>query len=233
MSAEIFKLDDIDLHVEPHEWAYARGADDLIRAHWKARLDRTPALFDGRVLLMHRHGVENGVLRGACFEAAFSHFLAWRDFGFPDPGVHNVFGMAALRGSDGAYLVGEMGRQTASAGQVYFPAGTPDPDDVSDGRLDLAASVLRELEEETGVGFADVDVAPGWTVVQLGARIACMREISLRHPAVEAARAIEATLASQTEPELSAMHVISSLEDARAHDMPDFMQAFFRHALAD
>ncbi|MBX9739416.1 MAG: NUDIX hydrolase, partial [Beijerinckiaceae bacterium] len=93
--------------------------------------------------------------------------------------------------------------------------------------------VLRELEEETGVGFADVDVGSGWTVVQLGARIACMREISLRLPAVEAARAIEATLASQTEPELSAMHVISSLQDARAHDMPDFMQAFFRHALAD
>ncbi len=42
------------------------------------------------------------------FETDFASFLAWRDWGFPDNSVFNGFGMGALRGSDGAFVLGEM-----------------------------------------------------------------------------------------------------------------------------
>jgi hypothetical protein len=35
--------------------------------------------------------------------------------------------MAALRGADGAFLLGEMAPHTTNGGQIYFLAGTPDP----------------------------------------------------------------------------------------------------------
>jgi hypothetical protein len=45
--------------------------------------------------------------------------------------------MAALRGADGAFLLGEMAPHTTNGGQIYFLAGTPDPSDVFDGKVDL------------------------------------------------------------------------------------------------
>ena len=45
-----------------------------------------------------------------------------------------------VRSSDGAYLLGVMNRHTANAGRVYFPAGTPDPDDIVGARVDLDGS---------------------------------------------------------------------------------------------
>ena len=80
--------------------AHAR-ADDIAQ-HFAARQRELPALWNGRVLLLHRFTVENGVLHGASFETDYASFLAWRDWGCPDAGVHNVFAAAALQAADGA-----------------------------------------------------------------------------------------------------------------------------------
>ena len=50
-----------------------------------------------------------------------------------------------------------MGAHTATAGQIYFAAGTPDPDDIAGDAVDLERGVMRELTEETGLAAADVD----------------------------------------------------------------------------
>ena len=90
-------------------------------------------------------------LRGEYFETAFRQFPRLARFRFPRASVCNGFSMAALQSSDGAFLLGEMAPHTANAGAIYFAAGTPDLQDVFDDRVDLTASVTRELEEETGI----------------------------------------------------------------------------------
>ena len=103
------------------------------------------------------------------FEVDFASFLAWRDWGFPDKDVFNGFGMGALRASDGAFVLGEMGEHTANAGRIYFPSGTPDLDDIRGDALDIAGSVARELEEETGLTPADYQADADWHCVVIPA----------------------------------------------------------------
>jgi 8-oxo-dGTP pyrophosphatase MutT (NUDIX family) len=72
----------------------------------------------------------------------------------------------------------QMAPHTVNGGQIYFPAGTPDPSDVVGGKVDLDASARRELFEETGVRAEETVVASTWTVVFAGSRIAWRRSAS-------------------------------------------------------
>jgi 8-oxo-dGTP pyrophosphatase MutT (NUDIX family) len=168
------------------------------------------------------------VLRGTFFETGFADFMAWRDWDFPDRSIVNCFAMGALRASDGAYLLGVMGAFTANAGRIYFPAGTPDPSDISGDTVDLLGSVLRELEEETGLETRDFSAAPDWTAIVAGPRIALMKAIQSRRPAEELRQAALRHIASETRPELADVRIVRSADDFDPA-MPEFVTAYLSH----
>src|SRR6202030_3427041 len=159
------------------------------------------------------------------FEADFASFLAWRDWGFPDASVFNGFGMGALRASDGAFILGEMGPHTSNAGRVYFPSGTPDLDDIRDGAVDIAGSVAREVEEETGLKPADYRAGADWDCVVSGAAVAMIRMLNVDVSGDAVRARIEANLARQSQPELSAIHLVRETSDLTA-SMPRFVTTF-------
>ncbi|MGB7127300.1 MAG: NUDIX hydrolase [Methylovirgula sp.] len=225
----------IELRLEQKTWDFARDRAEEIDAHWAELVRRNPHHYNGRVLLMRgldviatAHGRR---LEGACFVAEYKAFLAWRDFGFPDRTVCNAFAMAVLRSADGAFLLGEMGQATANAGQIYFPAGTPEPDDLVGEILDLEGSVRRELEEETGIRTDEIAFGEGWTVVFQGPRLACMKTVRSAHSAAELVARGAAFIASEKQPELARLIAIFGVGDLDEKRMPDFIQAYLRHAL--
>ncbi len=212
---EIVEVDAVDCIVERKPWGFAVERRDEIAAHWAEALRRKPKMFDGRVLLQHRGTVEHDVdgsrvFRGAYLETDFSAFLAWRDFGFPEAGVRNGFGMAALSSADDAFVLGEMAAHTANAGRIYFPSGTPDPGDIRDGRVDIEASVRRELAEETGLRTDAVSFDPGFTLVMDRVRVGFMKRVRSPETAQALVARIQAFLATDREPELARMHIVRS-----------------------
>jgi 8-oxo-dGTP pyrophosphatase MutT (NUDIX family) len=227
---KITPLDSARFGIADFDWPFARERRADIDAHFAARQAKTPELWNGRVLLLHNHVFKDRALAGAFFETDFASFIAWRDFGFPEAGVVNCFSMAALRSSDGAWLLGVMAPHTANPGRTYFPAGTPDPEDVSDGEVDLAANVLREVTEETGLVPADFHVEDGWTAVETGARIALMKVLQARQPADVLRARILDFLAGETQPELAGIHIVRDRADFTAA-MPDFVTAFLAQRL--
>jgi 8-oxo-dGTP pyrophosphatase MutT (NUDIX family) len=215
----------LDLTVRRWSWPFAEARHAEVSAHFAGKQAEKPQLWNGRVLLGRNPVFSSGLLSASYFETDFASFLGWRDWGFPDPDVFNGFGMGALRCADGAFVLGEMGRHTANAGRIYFPSGTPDLDDISDGTVDIAGSVAREVEEETGLTPADYRAGAHWDCVVSGAAIAMIRILNVDSSG-EALRArIEANLGRQHQPELSAIHLVRGTSDLTAA-MPRFVTAF-------
>jgi 8-oxo-dGTP pyrophosphatase MutT (NUDIX family) len=213
-------------------WPWAYDNRDRIEGHWRRLTAANPALYKGRVLIRRAQTLVDGRLSLGYVETDYASFIAFRDFEFPDATSGNSFAMAALRASDGAYVLGEMAAHTANAGKVYFPAGTPDPDDVlPDGIVDLAGSVLRELQEETGLEPDEVEATDKWDVTFAGGRTAMMREVRVPMPAEALQERIRAFIAREKRPELADARIVRGFEDIDAEAMPVFMQGFLRFAL--
>ncbi len=229
MTPIIHRVATLDLRVEPWPWPFATTRRAEIDVHFEAKKQKLPGLWNGRVLLGRNPRFADSHFAAEYFETDFASFLAWRDWGFPDPDVFNGFGMGALLSNDGAFALGEMGGHTANAGRIYFPAGTPDLDDVrTDARgkiLDIEGSVAREVDEETGLAPSDYRADPHWDCIFTGPSAALMRILHVDLPG-EALRArIEANLAQQQEPELAAIHLVRGKGDISAA-MPNFVTAF-------
>ncbi len=226
---EIGTLDRADIRFEHWAWPFDVDSRGKIDDHFgKLRRER-PGVWNGRVLLLNRIEIGERVLRGTCFETDYASFCAWRDWGLPDTGVFNVFAAAAVLTADGAYLVGEMAPDTAAAGKLYFPCGTPEPSDLdSDGRLDLAGNVRRELLEETGIAPAELAADPGWSLVHDGGYIALLKTLKARQSAERLRDRIMRHIEGEERPELVDIRILRSPADFdRA--MPRFVTAFLTH----
>jgi 8-oxo-dGTP pyrophosphatase MutT (NUDIX family) len=226
----IIPLQRLDLRFEPGPWPFALERRTEIDAHFsKLRVDK-PEMWNGQVLLMRRGEIADGVLTGAYLETDFASFISWRDWGYPDTSVRNCFPMAALRSSDGAFLLAVMGAHTATAGQIYFAAGTPDPNDITGETVDLESGVMRELTEETGLGLTDVEPAPGWHATPLGQRLALMKIVQARADAATLQARIGAFLAREPQPELAGIYIVRSIADL-SPKMPPYVAAFLADRL--
>jgi 8-oxo-dGTP pyrophosphatase MutT (NUDIX family) len=226
----VHRVTTLDLALRPSIWPFAQARRAEIDAHF-AEQKRERSIWNGRVLIARNPVFAEARFSAEYFETDFASFLAWRDWGFPDREVFNCFGMGALRASDGAFLLGEMAPHTANAGRIYFPSGTPDLDDVSDGRVDIAGSVVREVFEETGLLAADYVAAAHWDCVVSGALIGMFRLLNVDMPGEALAARIESNLARQGQAELCAIHLVRELRDL-SPAMPRFVTAYLEAELS-
>src|SRR3984893_5378299 len=225
--ATIHRVIELDLKLQHQPWPFADERRSEIDAHFSRKREEKPKLWNGRLLLGRNPRFGENRFSADYFETGFASFLAWRDWGCPEHEVFNGFGMGALRCADGAFVLGEMADHTANAGRVYFPGGSPDLDDIRGMSVDIAGSIEREIEEETGLTAADYHAADHWDCVVTRSSVAMMRMLDVDLPGETVRAKIEANLARQSLPELSAIHLVRGAADLTP-SMPLYVPAFLK-----
>ena len=197
---------------------------EAIAEAWARGLAEKPKMFDGRVLLGETAEVRDGVLEVAFRETGFSFMIWRRELPAAERPLINVFGAAAVVSSDGAVLLGRMGDHTANAGRVYFPAGTPDLDDLVGETVDVEGSIARELDEETGLTEADACPSERRFAVFHGPLVAYVRVYLSGLDAEALAAKARAYIAADPEAELSDV-VFKPRGDPLGPEIPPYVRA--------
>lgn len=230
--AAVNRIDSCTLRASTSQWPFARDQASQIDAAWHDAQQRNPNYFNGTVYLVDRMSLASGALDAALLRSDFKSYLHWRQLGFPQTGVRDGFGSALIRAADGAFLLGRQRAGNVNAGLTYLPGGFIDGRDVAvDGTIDIAASIARELEEETGLAPPDVTAMPGFLVTEVGAHLSIARtfQSSLESGALKAR--IEAHLAGDAQSELESMIVIGRGSDLEGLPMPEYARVLLQHVL--
>lgn len=231
-------ITDIRLRLRSGAWPIADDLRPKIEAHWAACIAANPHLWNGRVLGTIAPGepggiaIDDGVLTGEAVEGDFAGFLAWRDWGFPEIGIRNLFGSALVMSSDGALILGKMAATTANAGRIYPPGGSLEPSDVdAAGNVDVVASIERELREETGLLAAEA-VMEGMLAAFDGPRVSIGRIFRFTRPADELVEIVMTELDRQEERELEEVIAFRSVDELDRPEVTAYSRAFGRRLLA-
>ena len=212
-------------------WAFAEENRDAIAEHWAGLQARHPHIWNGGVLICTSARIDNGRLGASFVGTDYASFLAWRDWGRPDPAARNCFGSAAVLSSDGALIYGRMGRHTINAGQVYPPGGSLEPADVDgEGYVDVIGSIRRELQEETGLDPAAARAGDTIAIFTNG-KISVAQAFHFGLTAAEIEAVAAAHIATAAEEELESVVI---MRDASQIDstMPDYAVALARYFLS-
>lgn len=218
----VTRVDACRLAVVPGRWRYADEHADAIDRLWLVRKAERPQLFNGRIVLISGAGIADGCLTAGFTETDFKSYLHWREAGFPATGLRDGFGSALIRSAEGHLLYGRQRTGHVNAGLMYPPGGFIDPRDIrSDGVIDIAASIAREVAEETGLAAADFVPGGGYWVTVSGPHVSIARELRSRLPAAELVARIARFLAADPDPELAETVVVRRPGDVEA-SAPEF-----------
>ena len=210
---ESIRIASCRLGVSIAPWAYAEEHKSQTAAHWGEAQRARPKLFDGTIFLLAKYELQDEALSGTLVRTDFKSFLYWREQGYPECGLRDAFGAAVLRSREGHVLLGLQSDGHLNSGLAYPPSGMIDLDDVRDGTIDIDASIVRELEEETGLRPADFEQVPGYILTMVPPFVAIAVEWRSALPAETLRDRILAHIAREAEPELADVVIVRAASD--------------------
>lgn len=220
LCARVSRAHTITLRVDHSaRWTYSEQHADAMDAHWQAAVQRNPAFFNGTVHALTELSWSGDDVTGTLMPIPFKAMLYWREAGFPvEAGIRDGFGSALIRSREGHVVLGRQRPGNLNAGLAYLPGGFIDPrDEMAPGMIDIAASVAREVVEETGLGPDVLTREPGFLVTETGPYVSFSGVFTSQLSSHDLAARVRAHIAGETDPELAEPVVLQSPDDL-AHE---------------
>ncbi len=227
-TAKVHYVDRLDFALAPWAWPFAERRRAAIAQFFDKLRENKPALWNGKLLLLRDASIAGAAMSGTFFETDYAAMLAAVTWDAMGNGVKSCFPAAAVLSADGGFILGEMAEHTQNAGQVLLPCGSVERGDASDGRVDLSATLRRELFEETGIGADSLLAGAGWYAVGIGALLPLVKVMRAAAPAEQLRRRICANLAAQQDPEFCNVVVVREASDLDER-VPRWVTAFLQH----
>ena len=219
----VVKVKTCALRTSGRTWPYAVANAAVIDAHWDRARVSNPGYFNGRVHLIDELQVEASSLEARLLRTSFKSYLYWRDQGYPPAGVLDGFGSALICSNDDAFVLGRQRAGNINGGLTYLPGGFIDDRDVDgQGHIDIAASIARELAEETGLTRFDVEPDAGFLITQTEAQVSIALRYRTELNASALKARIESHVASDPASELADAIIVRGLDDIGGLAMPPY-----------
>ena len=199
--------------------------------HWNLAKAANPTFFNGVIHLVEDIETEKGEVRARLLRTDFQSYLYWRDQGFPKAAaVLDGFGSALIRSTEGHVLLGRQRLGNINAGLAYPPGGFIDARDVGAGQtLDIAASVAREVLEETGLGAGELEAGPGYLVTRAGAHVSFAVSYRSKHSSDALKDRIAQHIAADPQSELTDIVIVRQRSDMDGLAMPHFARVLLKY----
>jgi 8-oxo-dGTP pyrophosphatase MutT (NUDIX family) len=222
------RVERLNFTYAPWPWDFADRRRQEIDVFFSSERKENSSLWNGRLLLLRDVQLADQMLCGIVFETDYASLLAalaWEAMG---PTVKACFPGAAIFGSDGGLILGEMAPHTRNAGQLLFPSGSVERADVVGERVDFEGALRREVLEETGITPEMLTAEDGWYAVTVGSRLPLIKIAHLDESAEKVKRRIIANLSAQPRPELRDIVIVrdrSGITDR----MPAWVRGFLEY----
>ncbi len=214
-------------------WTLGEEKRAEIDSHWQKRSAQNPGLFNGTIFMLASHLLGADCFEGQLMPVEFKCFLYWKEHGYADRNVRDTFGSALIRSAEGHILLGRQRAGNINAGLAYLPGGFIDGRDVAaDGSIDIAASVAREVAEETGLGAGDIERRPGFILTFAGPMLSIAVEYCAHLKSEALAAGIRTRLEQDPNSELEDVTIVREAADLEGLAMPIYAEVLLRGLLA-
>lgn len=229
LETRVFSATGVDLRVVTGTWEFAERERDAIRAHWEKRLSERPRFFNGTIHVVASYKLSSeGLLSAEFVRTDFASFLYWRETGWPDANIMDCFGTALILSTDGRLLLSQQRAGNLNDSAIYPPSGFIDPADVGqNGVIDIDASVMREVTEETGLDGADLRPTGTYIVSQVGPVLSIGVPLHSDLSASELEERIARHIAADPESELASTFLVAVGEALPDRHVPDYARVLF------
>ena len=222
------------LTVRNDVWPFAEANRPAIDAHWARATQTNPGYFNGVVHLVDVVHLDGDRLDASLIRTDFKSYLFWRDQGFPEAGVLDGFGSALIRSSDSYTMLGRQRAGNVNGGLAYPPSGFIDESDVAtDGTIDIAGSVAREVSEETGIDAAALVREAGLYLTRSGPQLSIAVPFRISITAAEFVRVAECHIALSSDSELDAIIAVAGLSDIKGLSLPRYARVLLEAILSE